>query len=298
MARGFDVAEHAPPLFGKDRHVAPRLLRLRYAGTCATCGCALPARTNAWWDSDLKAATCLACRSVSESEPADLPKPVHHAFGAFGNAGGSALTEYERRHRRREEAIEKRWGRFAGVAKFLSDDPQSTIAWAKGAVGEQRLAKYLVSAVGDRAVLLNDRAVKGTRGNVDHIVIASSGVWIIDAKNYAGLVEHRNVGGWFNPDFRLVVKGRDQTKLVHGLAWQIEAVRKALAGGDVPIYAALCFTDAEWRLFAKPIYHDGILVTWAKKLAELVAAPGPLSEDMIFEVADRLMTAMPDKSGR
>jgi hypothetical protein len=79
----------------------------------------------------------------------------------------------------------------------LSDDPQSTTAWAKGSEGERRLAEHLLRTVGGRAVLLHDRKVPHTRGNIDHIAIAASGVWVIDAKNYNGLVERRDVGGWF-----------------------------------------------------------------------------------------------------
>lgn len=66
-------------------------------------------------------------------------------------------------------------GRLAGVVKFLSDDPQSITAWAKGSEGERRLARHLLAAVGDRAVLLHDRKVPGTRGNIDHIAIAAVG---------------------------------------------------------------------------------------------------------------------------
>jgi hypothetical protein len=137
--------------------------------------------------------------------------------------------------------------------------------------------------------------VKGTRGNIDHIVVAGSGVWVIDAKSWTGLVEHRNVGGWLRPDFRLFVDRRDQTKLARGLTWQVAAVQKVLAGRDVPVFAALCFTDAEWRLFAKPFQHDGVWVTWPRKLVELISEPGPLADADILAVAECLMAGMPAK---
>lgn len=89
------------------------------------------------------------------------------------------------------------------MAKFLSDDPQTTKVWAAGASGEERVAQVLHERLGDKAVLLHDRKVPGTRGNIDHLAIASSGVWVIDAKRYQGKVEQRDVGGWFKPDLRL-----------------------------------------------------------------------------------------------
>ena len=212
---------------------------------------------------------------------------------ATGKAGGSARLEYERRHQRREAKIDQQWGRLAGVVKFLSNDPQSTTAWAKGSQGEQRLAAHLLQAVGDRAVLLHDRKVPRTRGNIDHLAIAASGIWVIDAKHYQGQVEHRDKGGWFKTDYHLYVGGRDRTKIADGLAWQVDAVRSALAGTDVPISAALCFIEAEWSLFAKPFKQNGVWVTWAKKLAEMIAAPAPLSLPEVADIAERLASALP-----
>jgi hypothetical protein len=47
----------------------------------------------------------------------------------------------ERRQHKREERIDAKFGRLAGVVKFLSDDPQSTKAWASGAAGEVALRR-------------------------------------------------------------------------------------------------------------------------------------------------------------
>jgi hypothetical protein len=69
-------------------------------------------------------------------------------------------------------------------------------------------------------------------------------------------------------------------------------VRNALVGSDVPVHAALCFIDAKWKLFAKPFQLRGAWVTWGQKLAEMIAADGPLSEVDVMHVADRLATAL------
>lgn len=240
---------------------APRIIKLRYAGICAGCEVALAAGTKATWDKSAKEATCLECASgdfeapapeavaSATSDPAPNPhirppkaEPHPPVMGELRDsvAGGSAQAEYERRHEKRERRIEAKWGRLAGVAKFLSDDPQSTTAWARGAEGERRLASALTQLLGDRAVFLHDRKVG--RANIDHLIVASSGVWVVDAKNYNGRVEYRNKAGWLSPaDWRIYVGGRDQTKLAKGLEWQVTAVRKALGRADVAIHPALCF---------------------------------------------------------
>lgn len=106
---------------------------------------------------------------------------------------------------------------FSSPVKFLTLNPQSIIAWEKGSVGERKLAASLEQSLGDRAVLLNDRQVPKTKGNINHFVLASSGIWVVDAKNYASLVQQRDVGGFFKVDNRLYVGGRDRTKVIDGL---------------------------------------------------------------------------------
>jgi hypothetical protein len=279
-----------------------RLIRLRFAGACVECSAELPKGAKAWWDAGRRTITCSDCGgpegvNAVEANPSapecaeselEAPAPL-----AAGEAGGSARREYQLRHQRREQQIDQRWGRLSGVVKFLSDDPQSIRAWAKGSEGEQRLAAHLLAAVGDRAILLNDRKVPRIRGNIDHLVIAASGIWVIDAKHYRGLVTQRDVGRWLKTDLRLYVGRRDRTALAEGLGWQMAAVRKALGGADVPVTAALCFIEADWKLFAKPFQQNRVWVTWPKKLAEMIGEPGPLTPADVAQLADRLAGALP-----
>lgn len=279
-----------------------KLMRLRYTGTCAACGTALGIGTTAEWHRPTKTVTCLPCVEARRDEPGSrepvppaLASPIQPLLPDPGEAGASARREYERRHQKRELRIEQKWGRLAPVAKFLRDDPQSTTAWAKGSDGERRLASHLQRALSDRAILLHDRKVPRTRGNIDHLAIAPSGIWVIDAKNYQGKVERRGLG-WSNVDNRLYVAGRNRTRLVEGLAWQIDAVRAALGDEHAPIHAALCFTDATWKWSAKPFRIGNVWVTWADALAELIGMPGPLVPEDVIRIATKLGVTLPSVS--
>ena len=281
--------------------MTPKLIRLRYPGTCSRCSRELPVGSREWWDSDLRTTMCVECHPNDGSGPADAVPPnqvqrvapTTGSAGVTGVAGASARQMYEQKHSRREQQIDQKWGRLAGVVKLMSDDPQSTKAWAKGSEGERRLAADLTKRVGDRAVLLHDRKIPGTRANIDHLAVAASGIWIIDAKNYKGKVEQRDVGGWLKTDHRLFVNGRDQSKLIAGLARQINAVLEVIDGSEIPVHAALCFVNSEWGLLAKPFQHAGVWVAWPKKLSEMIAAPGSLTTEDVVRIADRLASGLP-----
>jgi Nuclease-related domain len=262
-----------------------KTIRLRYDGTCAVCGHGVVAGTRAVWDSHARTVT----------EPACAGEPPEQEEIPVSTAGASAWREYERLHRRREARIDGTWGKLAGAVKFLSDDPASTKAWAKGAEGEERLGAALEKDLGQHVVFLHDRSVPGTRGNIDHIAVSPSGVWIIDAKAYEGRVEQRDVGGGLKSDLRLYVNGRDRTKLIEGMDLQWDAVRTALGEQDVPVKLALCFVGAEWPVFAKPFTQGGVWVLWRKKLVEMLKAPGALDRPRVVQLANQLAEALPSK---
>jgi hypothetical protein len=289
-------------------------MALRRDDECATCGCAVPAGSTAWRISTERTVRCVRCRPSGDVPPdsgSSTPRPATAtaavaSTGALpppplidvGTAGISARKEYERRAAKAERQVEARWGtgRIGRIAKALAAEPSSTTAWAKGADGEQRLGRRMADDLSDVAVVLHDRRVPGTKGNIDHIVIAPSGIWIIDAKNYIGKVERRDVGGWLHTDVRLFVNNRDRTKLVDGLGWQVDAVRRVvepIGFGQVPIRPALCFTDAEWGLFSKPIQMNGALISWAKALISEIRVEGPFDPTTIDLLARELSSKLP-----
>lgn len=273
-----------------------KLMSLRYAGRCRSCSTDLSKGSRAVYDSDAKNVCCTDCFDATSS-PSPLPPPLPIVTGV---AGAGPQREYERRAAKREAQIEQKWGRFAGFAKVFSEEPQSTTAWRKGAKGERRVAAFIEEALDDSVVVLHSRRVPKTRGDIDHLLVASSGVWVVDSKAYSGRVEIRDVGGWRTVDRRLYVNNHDQTKLVDGFEWQVAAVRAILdpmGFGDVPMHPTLVFTGSEWGWFAKPIEIGGVRVLWAKKLCELVAEPGPLDAAAVRALAMQLSAKLPATGG-
>ena len=66
---------------------------------------------------------------------------------------------------------------------------------------------------------------------------------------------------------------------------------------EVPINAALCFIEAEWKFFPKPFFQSGVWVTWAKKLIEMIGAPGPLGPEEVKACASYLSESLPPMAG-
>jgi hypothetical protein len=71
---------------------------------------------------------------------------------------------------------------------------------------------------------LHNRRMPRGRGDIDHIAVTPSGVFVIDTKDWGGTVR---VASPLLGTPQLLVGGRDRTKLVDGLDRQVAAVRAA-----------------------------------------------------------------------
>ena len=129
------------------------------------------------------------------------------------------------------------------------------------------------------------------RANIDHIAIGPAGVYVIDAKRYKGRIAVVRHGGLFTrATEHLVVGRRDRSKLLDGMARQVEVVRERVPP-EVPVRGVLCFVDGDWPLFGT-LQARGIPVLPPRKAARLCSAPGPLDGGAIRAVATRLAVTL------
>jgi Nuclease-related domain len=273
-----------------DPTPAPRRLRLRRTDTCVRCGALLAQGTDACYDPSSKTVACLAC-PVPTTGQEELPIES-------GVAGRSALRESERRATKREAKVKGRWGqRLGGVMLAVADEPQSTRAWATGARGEAKLAASLAEVPG--VSVLHDRRAPGTRGNIDHLVVAPAGVFVVDAKHYKGLIQIRDKGGFFRTDLRLYVGGHDCSKLAANMDWQVAAVDRVLTTAGLepkpPITPVLCFVEGEWPLLRPPDSFRGVSLESERSIRSLVTSRKVLDGTAIERLTRILATAFPPK---
>lgn len=278
-----------------------KVMALRRPDACA-CGTALAAGERAAWDRSTRTVRCLPCAQAAQPATTASQPPAEPASIALGVAGGSAQQEFERRHRKRENRIREAHPRLGGLILALSEDSQSTRAWQSGAAGERKLGEKLAS-LGDTIVALHDRQVPKSRANLDHVVVGPAGVYVIDAKRYqSAKIAVRRSGGLLSPArTQLLVSGRDKTKLLDAMGWQVAAVRTALSTSpefaDVPIVAALCFIDAAFPLFGTIQIND-VPVRGLSGTAKLVSAAGSLDAPARERLARQLAIRLPAKPVR
>ncbi|MFI8593814.1 nuclease-related domain-containing protein [Microbacterium sp. NPDC078428] len=282
---------------------AGKRMRLRYSGVCQLCGTPLPAGQHGIYERETKTVRCVVCpvpavdsapERERETEPeVEIAPDVDIDTDV---AGGSARREHERRKSAREQRIRANHPKLGGLILALSDDPQSTRAWERGAIGEELLAERLKDLSADMRVL-HDRRVPGSRANIDHIVVSPAGVWVIDAKRYKGKrPELRVEGGILRPRVEsLRVGGRDQTKLVDGVVSQVERVAGAVADPDVVVRGVLCFLEADWPLFGGDFTVRDIEVVWPRLLTKRISAATPAAID-VDAVYGRLVAVFPRNS--
>ena len=156
-------------------------------------------------------------------------------------------------------------------------------------------AASLDRLAGEGLYFLHESPIPPTRANIDHIVIAPTGVYVIDAKNYTGRAQLSIKDGIFSPRVeKLMVGRRDCTKLVDGVRKQVDPVSELLAqdriGQDVPVRRMLCFVEGDWPVLGGSFTIGGLDVLWPKKARKIITAPGALGNDR-FGVLHRHLAA-------
>lgn len=142
-------------------------------------------------------------------------------------------------------------------------------------------------------VVLHDRVIPGSRASIDHLAIGPRTVFTVDAKRYTGRIAVRHG--------RLLVNGRDRSKLLDQARRQRAVVREALAAGghgDVRVVPVLCFTGVEWPLLFPPRSAGDVLLCSPKGLGaalgvEQQGAPSPWARAIAAHLAGALAPAVP-----
>lgn len=223
--------------------------------------------------------------------------PAHEWDESFEPEDGGAGASLEREYRRRKHARERRaTGKHPRIGRLLlavSDEPQHQRAFQAGARGERTVAQSIKRCLAESAsVVLHNRRMPGGRGDIDHIVVTPSGLYVVDTKAVTGKVriEKPLLG-----EPKLLVNGRDRTNFIDGLDRQVSAVADALSDSlpeGTAVQGVLCFTQADLPFLMAQTLR-GHLLLYQRGLRKKLSGPGPLPAEAIRLLARRLAEALP-----
>jgi hypothetical protein len=149
-----------------------------------------------------------------------------------------------------------------GVARVYQ---RTTVSWTVGAAGERRTARMLAVLARDGWVVLHDRAIPGSRANLDHLLIGPAGVFYADSKNWGSKKSELRLRGgelWY---------GRHpQTKMLQMVRWEAEQASRTLG---VPVEAFVVVHQA--KVPGGVVMLEGVTVIPAKRLRHAVRNRAP-----------------------
>jgi hypothetical protein len=237
-------------------------------------------------------------RFRSAARPAASTRPM--PLGS-GRPGGSAQAEY----RRRRTAEHTAWAHTlprrvaatlaAGLAGFVAaallslplvvrpvaavaalaaawwrlrfrPSPE-TLAWQRGAAGERHVARLLVPLDAHGWTVLHDLAVPGSKANIDHLVIGTPGVFVIDAKYYSGPLYVSRDGGLWHGRYPLAAA-------LSATRWEADKVQATLGVSDVDVVPIVAVVGAPVPYGQVSIH--GIPVVAAHSLPGMLRALPPV----------------------
>jgi len=174
----------------------------------------------------------------------------------------------------------------AAAVGLLRPSP-SEVAWGKGASGERRVGRVLDGLRRHGVSVLHDRTIPGSRANIDHIVVAPSGVFTVETKRYRGRLEVRS------RRTQVWISGRNRSKVLDQARRQTAAVEQALTRAGllgIAVTPVLCFVDTTIPLLTPKTIAEVMICTPNMLRRRLVRQRGPddLGPAQTAAVAERL----------
>ncbi len=154
---------------------------------------------------------------------------------------------------------------------------------------DRNLGEHLERELRGLAAVVHDLELVDAPGVVDHLVVAPSGIWLIEQIETTARVARtsradRNGAGETRTSFTL--DGQEAGSLIDRTG-SLAAARSTISLMDfgVDIHTATCLVDASWSMSARPINADGHVVTWPRALTDAIQASGLLPIRTAHDIA-------------
>jgi Nuclease-related domain len=144
--------------------------------------------------------------------------------------------------------------------------------------------------------VLHDRRFARNIEPIDHLVIAPSGLWVIDALYDPYTIQRRHLGPVFRTRPHLFVDGRERSAELEAMNRRVDILRGliALVGyHDTKINAVMCFVTAPVPISDRHRMFSGVLVTDPVGLSDRLREPGRLSQAGVMSVTYHMDSLLP-----
>lgn len=266
-----------------------QLKSIFWGGICTKCGERIGPNENGWHSFELHRVRCLQCGPPA-SEP--LEEKSGDQFSDLTESAPPVVSEVIQG---------KPPNPIGGSAALRESQKQRNSSWLKGATGEYLMDKALHQHLDKDAIVLTDRQLPATSSNIDHVVVAPSGVWVIDSKNWEGKIEYKFESSK-SSRMRLLVGGEDRTYKVDAIYRQVIPIAQIIGDMSVPIHPAMAFVNSEWSLSSlprllmkKPYKHGEVWISPPRILINQINKPGLLGKPVIDQLAQLLDASLPPR---
>ncbi len=166
-------------------------------------------------------------------------------------------------------------------------------AWLRrpvlGRHADRDLRGHLERELHGMGSVLHDVRLTGTTHTLDHLVVAPSGIWLIDVVHIHGRITKRDIGTRVDPELRLVLDGTDRSALVDELGI-LRQTRHAIAAMKfgIEVQTATCLVDATWPMSARPFQVRNHWIVWPRSLTDKIRSSGLVPIRIAHDIAGEI----------
>lgn len=126
-------------------------------------------------------------------------------------------------------------------SSIIEDKLRNARAWRRGYEGERVVGELLETDLPDKFHVFNDLHFPGLKANIDHIVIGPTGVFVLDTKNWRGVVE------WDEDGKKILLNGEEQdvARKIMAVALDVHDKLQTLTGRHFFVRPVLVFPLAK-----------------------------------------------------
>ena len=159
---------------------------------------------------------------------------------------------------------------------------------------DHRMEQILRASLTCGEVILTNRRGSKPNDHIDFVVVAPSGVWVIDAKRWNGKITFKTTD-FTEKKQTLFVGPRNRTRRIQEIYGNLRPVANLINDVNVPIRAVAVFVEGDWDYKVasefrkgKLIQYEGVWLSPTLTISAKIKLPGPLDAEAVQRIGKLL----------